>query len=198
MIRWILPCLCVVVCWTCAPTHAEPPQLPKLQVWDTHIAIHCSLNLLQVWRDGVLIREFVVDTGKGGLGKKTEGDHKTPLGMYEISWMASRTSPHGLRIRERTSWCKENQFVYARSGPSMEKLWSDAYGGNQASVLSINYPNAKDMEMGRTGDCIHIHADKFHNGGVLRKSYGCIHMYPQDASELYSMVTIGVPVRIFP
>ena len=36
---------------------------------------------------------FDVALGKGGLGKKKEGDHKTPLGDYRIKWMVSSSGP---------------------------------------------------------------------------------------------------------
>ena len=36
---------------------------------------------------------FDVALGKGGLGKKKEGDHKTPLGDYWIKWMVSSSGP---------------------------------------------------------------------------------------------------------
>jgi murein L,D-transpeptidase YafK len=162
------------------------------------IVIHCSINVLQLWRKNEAIREYPIETGKGGLGKHRSGDHCTPLGDYEVSWMASRNSAKGHRIVENRSWCKGNRFIHADSGPSLEKLWAESYGGDEATVISINYPNAKDRLRGFTGDCIHIHADKKLKDGMLTKSYGCIHMFPKDAMELYEMVEVGTPVKILP
>jgi len=88
--------------------------------------------------------------------------------------------------------------VDAASGPALEKLWADGYGGEQATVMCINYPNEKEQRMGYTGSCIHIHADKRHENGVQKKSYGCIHMFPKDAIDLYDMVNVGTPVKILP
>jgi hypothetical protein len=112
--------------------------------------------------------------------------------------MAARSSQKGHRIVENRSWCSGNAFVDASSGPPLEKLWSDPYGGDEAAVISINYPNAKDRARGFTGDCIHIHSDKRHDHGILKKSYGCIHMFTPDAKELYEMVEVGTPVKILP
>jgi murein L,D-transpeptidase YafK len=156
------------------------------------------MGVLQLWRNAELVSEYPVETGKGGLWKTKRGDHRTPVGDYEISWMASRHSHRGHRIKEKRSWCKGNRFVYAASGPRLEKLWADGYGGEQATVMSINYPNQREQRMGYTGNCIHIHADKKHENGMLRKSYGCIHMFPKDAMELYDMVKVGTPVKILP
>lgn len=37
--------------------------------------------------------EFLVALGQKGLGKKKEGDEKTPIGDYHIKWMISRSGP---------------------------------------------------------------------------------------------------------
>jgi hypothetical protein len=177
---------------------AELPQLPAPTVSEYTIAIHCSLKVLQLWRHEVLIKEYPVEVGKGGLGKRVSGDHKTPLGDYKISWMASRNSRKGHQIFDKRSWCKDNAFIDASKGPALEKLWADTYGGDEATVMSLDYPNEKDREKGFTGDCVHIHADKRHEFGVQKKSYGCIHMFPADAIELYEIIDVGTPVKILP
>lgn len=177
---------------------AEPPQLPSPKRTEYRIAIHCSLNVLQLWQEKHLIREYPIETGKGGLGKQRSGDHRTPVGDYEVSWMASRDSAKGHKIIDRRSWCKGNCFIDASTGPALEKLWTDSYGGDEAAVISINYPNIKDSKRGFTGDCIHIHANKRIFDGMMGKSYGCIHMYPKDAMELYNFVDVGTPVKILP
>lgn len=170
------------------------PQAPER----LRIVIHCSRNVLQLWVGPHLAKEYPIETGKGGTHKRRGGDHRTPIGEYEITWMASRHSPRGHPIVDGRSWCKDNKFVDAASGPALEKLWSDSYGGDEACIMSINYPNEKDRARGFTGDCIHIHSDKHLVDGALTKSYGCIHMFPRDAGELYDLVTVGTPVKIFP
>jgi len=180
------------------PTAGELSQLPEPKTSQYRVAIYCSQKVLQVWQGTQLLREYPVETGKGGLGKRRGGDHKTPIGDYEISWMASRNSVKGHRIRDNRSWCKGNRFVDAAEGPALEKLWSEPYGGDEAAVISINYPNAKDRQRGFTGDCLHIHSDKRAADGMLLKSYGCIHMFPKDANDLYELVDVGTPVKILP
>jgi hypothetical protein len=180
------------------PVFGESAAAPSLPAPRLRIAIHCSHKVLQVWRGHELIEEYPIETGKGGIAKRRSGDHRTPVGDYEISWMASRKSPNGHRIVDGRSWCRGNKFSGASTGPALEKLWSDAYGGSEATVLSINYPNEKEMRKGYTGECIHIHAIKRPRDGVLTKSYGCIHMFPRDAQALYDMVQVGTPVKILP
>lgn len=162
------------------------------------VAIHCGKRVLQVWHRAELIREYPIEVGKGGLAKRRNGDHRTPIGDYAISWMASRRSDAGHKIIEGRSWCRGNKFVYADKGPKLEKLWSDAYGGSEATVISINYPNENEARKGYTGECIHIHAVKRPRDGMLVKSYGCIHMFAPDAMELYELVSVGTPVKILP
>ncbi len=177
---------------------AAPAQLPPPKRSEYRIAIHCALKVLQLWRHADLVREYPVETGRGGLGKRRSGDHKTPLGDYEVTWMASKTSAKGHRIVDDKSWCTRNRFVYADSGPKLERLSAPCYGGEEATVISLNYPNATDQLKGYTGTCIHIHADRRLDKGMLKKSFGCIHMFPQDAGELYELVDIGTPVKILP
>ncbi|MFZ5867737.1 MAG: L,D-transpeptidase family protein [Thermodesulfobacteriota bacterium] len=162
------------------------------------VVVHCALRVLQVWQGPDLIREFPVETGKGGIGKTKSGDHRTPLGDYRVGWMASRHSPKGFRIKDGTSWCSGNKFVYGSSGPALEKLWSQSYGGLHAVVINIDYPNSADRAKGYTGDCIHIHATKRLKNGTLPKSHGCINMFPQDALELYDLVDVGTRVKVLP
>jgi len=189
--------VCLVALLAC-PAAGQPAQEPPPKGAPYRIAIHCSLKVLQLWRNDALVREFPIECGKGGVGKQRGGDHKTPVGDYEISWIASRNSPKGHRIVDNKSWCSENRFYHGATGPPLEKLWTNSYGGDQATVLSINYPNAKEQKMGYTGTCIHIHADKHLVEGALKKSYGCIHMFPRDAMELYEIVDVGTPVKILP
>ncbi len=190
----------IVGCFSAQPGIAgsETPKISPARHGQLRIAIHCARRVLQLWRSTELIREYPIEIGKGGLPKKRSGDHRTPIGDYEISWMASRKSETGYKIVDGKSWCRGNKFIYADKGPALEKLWSDAYGGSEATVMSINYPNNQESRKGYTGECIHIHAVKRPRDGMLRKSYGCIHMFAADAMELYEMVKVGTPVKILP
>jgi murein L,D-transpeptidase YafK len=196
--HWVSVLCVTALLLTNSSVVAELPQLSEPKHSEYRIVIHCSAKVLQLWRYTELAREYPIDVGKGGLAKKRGGDHRTPIGDYEISWMASRHSKKGHKIIDARSWCKGNRFVNGPTGPQLEKLWTDSYGGDEAAVISINYPNAADRVRGFTGECIHIHADKHLVDGALTKSYGCIHMFPADAKELYDTVEVGTPVKILP
>jgi len=80
-----------------------------------------------------------------------------------------------------------------------EKLWTDAYGGEQAYVMALDYPNKDDRAQGKTGSCIEIHAS-VNLEKVGYKDYkgtlGCVSLYPAYAKRIYHYVTPGTPVRI--
>ena len=80
-----------------------------------------------------------------------------------------------------------------------ERLWTDAYGGKNAFVMALDYPNKKDKDEGKTGSCIEIHASlKLEKEGYKHYtgSMGCVTMYPMYAKRIYEYVNPGTPVRI--
>ena len=80
-----------------------------------------------------------------------------------------------------------------------EKLWTDAYGGKDAYVMALDYPNVMDRAEGKTGSCIEIHASSnlervgYRNYGGTQ---GCVALYPAFAAKIYQRVNPGTPVRI--
>jgi len=66
--------------------------------------------------------------------------------------------------------------------------------------LPTYFPPGPDNPMGmlalRTGfPGIFIHATNHPWGVGMRSSHGCIHLYPEDAAELFPLVAAGTPVR---
>lgn len=148
---------------------------------------------------GKLIKEYPIGIGKGGMGKTREGDKKTPIGKYRIIWMASRfaKTDGGYPIINGAAFCgPDNCFTTDPNvGYSSEQLWTEGYGGNEAVVMCLDYPNISDKQKGYSGGCIEIHAT--HLGGIGKKSsYGCIRMKPSDARDLYHRVGIDTEVVI--
>ena len=80
-----------------------------------------------------------------------------------------------------------------------EKLWTDAYGGEQAYVMALDYPNKEDRTQGKTGSCIEIHASvNLEKVGyeAYKGTLGCVSLYPAYAKRMYDHVNPGTPVRI--
>lgn len=148
---------------------------------------------------GKLIREYPIGIGKNGKGKTKEGDKKTPVGKYRIIWMASRfaKTDGGYPITDGAAFCgPDNCFTTDPNiGYSSEQLWTKDYGGKEAVVMCIDYPNISDKQKGYTGGCIEIHATQL--GGIGKmSSYGCIRMKPSDARDLYNRVSVNTEVII--
>ncbi len=147
-----------------------------------------------------VIKTYPIGIGLNGMGKTMEGDRKTPLGEYEIIWKASRfaNTDGGYFIEEGRAFCgPDNIFTTDPNiGYSSESLWTEGYGGDEAVVMCLDYPNASDKAKGYSGGCIEIHAT--HLGGIGEcSSYGCIRMYPEDARELYKLIDVGTKVYIY-
>jgi D-alanyl-D-alanine dipeptidase len=80
-----------------------------------------------------------------------------------------------------------------------EKLWTDAYGGQQVYVMALDYPNKEDRAQGKTGSCIEIHASvNLEKVGYedYKGTLGCVSLYPAYAKRMYDHVNPGTPVRI--
>ena len=80
-----------------------------------------------------------------------------------------------------------------------EKLWTDSYGGKNAYVMALDYPNSEDRKQGKTGSCIEIHASlKLEEAGYdnYTGTLGCVSLYPAYAERVYAFVNPGTPVRI--
>jgi L,D-peptidoglycan transpeptidase YkuD (ErfK/YbiS/YcfS/YnhG family) len=48
------------------------------------VLVDTQLHRLWLCEDGALVNEFAVALGRGGTGKREEGDRKTPLGSYPL------------------------------------------------------------------------------------------------------------------
>ena len=165
-----------------------------------YIVVHGSKFTLELYDQyDHLIKSYPVGLGKNGLGKTKWGDVKTPRGEYKILWKASRfaETDGGYSIEEDRAFCGPKNIFTAdpRIGLSDEKLWTEDYGGKDAVVMGLNYPNEAERAQGYTGECIEIHAS-LHGGIGQNASAGCVRMLPADARDLYQYVDVGTQVII--
>ncbi len=165
-----------------------------------YIVIESNTFTLELFdTENHLIKSYPVGLGLNGMGKTKSGDKKTPIGQYEILWKASRfwETDGGYPIVDGHAFaCPDNSFTTDpnKADPD-ETLWTDAYGGSQAVVMCLNYPNASDIANDYTGSCIEIHASLY--GGIGEYcSMGCIRMIPEDARDLYQHIDAGAKVFI--
>jgi D-alanyl-D-alanine dipeptidase len=139
----------------------------------------------------------------GGVGSfivdgKTYAVLDTELFFGDPTTITVETLPDGTRrvsenVLDRSITPEE--IAIAQS----EKLWTDAYGGKDAYVMALDYPNAMDRAEGKTGSCIEIHASVnldrvgYRNYGGTQ---GCVALYPAFARRIYERVNPGTAVRI--
>lgn len=167
---------------------------------DNYIVVRSATFTLELYdANNKLIKSYPIGLGRGGMGKTKRGDCKTPVGEYEIIWKASRfwETDGGFSIVDGFAFAGPNSMFTPDPaiGYDDEQLWTDSYGGKEAVVMCLNYPNESDVAKGYTGDCIEIHATQL--GGIGEYgSAGCVRMLPTDARDLYNRVSVGTKVML--
>ncbi len=49
------------------------------------INVHSAKQILNICKNGIIIKSFKVALGNNGVGKKHAGDNKTPVGIYNLA-----------------------------------------------------------------------------------------------------------------
>lgn len=161
------------------PAGHVPSQFLNLSSQSRHaIAIDASRSRLYLFENVAttqsaegpqmrLLGDFYISVGLSGIEKTTEGDKRTPLGVYYI-----------------TSNLKADNLP-------------DLYG---VGALPINYPNALDLQRGKTGSGIWLHGtprEQFVR--APQASDGCVVLSNPDLQRLLATVQIRTtPVVIAP
>ena len=112
-----------------------------------------------------LLRDYYVSVGLHGADKRTDGDQRTPLGVY---WITNQFAAHQ---------------IHARFG---------------LGAMGINYPNAWDRNLGRSGRGLFLHGVP---ASILARlpyaTDGCIALANDDMLELAAATAAGqTPVLI--
>jgi murein L,D-transpeptidase YafK len=145
------------------PTPENPPE---------KVRVIKSQRILEVWRDGAVIRSFRVSLGANPLGhKQQEGDGRTPEGTYFLNW------------RKRDSVAYRSIHV---SYPNEEDLQRAREAGVKAggSIMIHGQWNGYGMV-----------------GWVLQNfdwTNGCIGLDNADMDELWDMLAWNTPIEIVP
>lgn len=152
------------------PENSVPSQFLALSTQSKHaIAVDASRSRLYLFENRPdtgsgstgqmkLVGDYYISVGQSGVEKTTEGDLRTPVGVY-----------------------------YITSSLDAAKL-PDLYG---AGALPINYPNALDLQRGKTGSGIWLHgspSEQFARPPLA--SEGCVVLSNQDLQSLLAKVSI--------
>ena len=118
------------------------------------------------------VADYYMTIGRNGIDKLSEGDKKTPLGIYHVTGNLPRN--------------KLSQIYGTQSA-----LYGDG-------ALPINYPNEWDRRHGRNGHGIWLHGVPFDTySRPPRASDGCVALSNQDLETITKNVQVGLtPVII--
>ncbi|OOG76638.1 hypothetical protein BLJAPNOD_03788 [Ensifer sp. M14] len=59
------------------------------------VVVHKAKRLLQLYRDGEMLREYSIALGGNPIGhKEREGDRRTPEGLYVLDWRNDKSGYH--------------------------------------------------------------------------------------------------------
>lgn len=146
-----------------------------------------------------------VRIGKAGFvpGEQgREGDHKTPLGRYQLRWgfyRADRLAPPPSRLtfqalREDDGWCDApndpayNRFIKIPSDASHEALWRADGAYDIILVMSHN----DSPPIANMGSAVFIHVAQSDD----RQTLGCVALAPEAMVKLLPRLYAGQNISI--
>ena len=131
-----------------------------------------SERVLQIVRDGIVIKSYQVALGKDPVGRKTrEGDQKTPEGTYLLDWRNSHSAFH-----------KSIHISYPNEADRIRAARKGVAPGGDIMIHGL--PKGKE----RVGE---LHS-------VIDWTSGCIAVTNEEIDELWDMIPDGTPIEIRP
>jgi L,D-peptidoglycan transpeptidase YkuD (ErfK/YbiS/YcfS/YnhG family) len=153
-------------------------------------------------------KSFPCALGKGGLiDKKQEGDHKSPIGKFDLRSIYYRYDKLGapiyskvpmLAILKEDGWCDDpediayNKAVMLPYHASAEELWRDDDLYDILVVLGYNYSPAKPG----VGSAIFIHVARDLNDQEFKGTEGCVSLKKDHLLELLPQLTPETSLEI--
>ena len=146
--------------------------------------------------------QFRCCVGKNKFSKKkTEGDKKTPIGIFELGdlyYRADRfkkpfTNLKSHKINKNMGWCndvnhkKYNKLIKINNNFKYEKMFRKDYKYDY--IIPINY-NIKNTKIGK-GSAIFIHLTKNYKGTA-----GCIALKKKDFLILIKLINQKTKIKI--
>ncbi len=88
-----------------------------------------NTQILYLCKNGKSVRDFDFSRGDNGMGKRIEGDEKTPLGIYEIKEPRGSSNFHTfIHISYPTALQKKNGFTGSNVGVHGPSRWAKCLG----------------------------------------------------------------------
>ena len=147
---------------------------------------------------------FKCSIGKRGTTRsKSEGDHRTPKGIFKIQYLYYRkdrlrkpdTSLKCIKITKDNGWCddinfpkKYNKLIKIRNHIKHEKLFRKDHKYDLFIPIKYNFKNPK---VG-LGSCIFIHLTNNYN-----PTAGCVALKKKDFLIMLKLINKNTKIRIY-
>lgn len=156
---------------------AVPNVLLRMAIWEERVVLVDlkASRLYLLWSVAGrprVIEDYYIGIGKAGIGKRREGDRRTPVGVYRI-----------------TEYLNQNR---------LKDMYDEDAALYGIGALPVSYPNLHDRLLGRTGSGIWLHGvpdDTYVR--PPRSSRGCVTMANDDFVNLLKQVAPGYTLVIF-
>jgi L,D-transpeptidase YbiS len=156
-----------------------------------HIKVHISSQILSVYDDKKLIKEYQVSTAKNGPGEEF-GSEKTPRGLHVIRAKIGGGVPANTVFIKR----RPTGEIYT---PEMRTQ----FPGRDWILTRIFWLSGQEVGKNRLGKVdtmrryIYIHGTPDDVTMGLPGSRGCIRMRNHEVIELYDFIPVKTPLMIF-
>lgn len=157
---------------------------------DVKIVVDPEVQKAFLYEKGSLVKEFVISTGKAGLGCE-EGSGKTPTGLFKIEAKYGDGEPKGMVFSSREAtgdvWNNDPE----------NPLNQDENKDKGFVLTRIMWLGGMDEENINTiGRYIYFHGTRNEDKLGTPNSAGCINMSNDDIIELYDRAPLFTRVEI--
>ena len=156
-----------------------------------HIQVDSNKQILNVIKDDLIIKSYLISTAKNGLGEE-QGSFKTPRGKHRIIKKIGYDAPINTVFVGRLPTGE----VYS---PELEKIKPN----NDWILTRIMWLDGLESGRNKGGNkdsmqrYIYIHGTPSSNVMGEPDSKGCIRMHNSDLLELFDLVEEGIEINIF-
>lgn len=164
---------------------------------EVRVVVDPEVQKAFLYENGSLTKEFIVSTGRNGIGDHVDGSGKTPIGLFKVEAKYGDNAPKGAVFdsRELTGevWDENpenplNQGENAKKGYVLTRiLW---LGGMDEDPSSPTY-NENTI-----GHYIYFHGTRNEDKLGSPNSAGCIVMSNDDIIDFYDRVPVFTRVEI--
>lgn len=156
-----------------------------------------SLYKMRLYEGGRVVGDYDISLGQGEGDKQTQGDNRTPRGMYFVVQKKRGDFPGPYGAYFGGHWIRinyPNRFDAARGRAA--KLITPS---QETTITSAWERRAQTVETTRLGGGIGFHgwARGWEDTGPRRLSWGCVVLHLKDLPDFYSRLPEGAMVVIF-